>query len=78
MKNIFNLTKQYFQRERGVKMGIFRKRVISKAPVHNLTVTGQKTLKHGQLVSCTLKLEINSPDSQTFVSEREISKTGLL
>jgi len=45
------------QRERGIKMGILRKRVISKAPVHNLTISGQKTLKHGQLVDLSIDCE---------------------
>jgi len=42
------------QRSLGVKMGIFHKRVVSKDPISNLTVDGQKTLKHGQLVDLNI------------------------
>ena len=45
----------YFQRQIGVKMGLFQKDVISKAPISNVSITGEKTLKRGQLVSYYFK-----------------------
>jgi len=45
------------QRDKGVKTGLFHKRVISKDPISNFTVTGHKTLKHGQLVNLNIDCE---------------------
>jgi hypothetical protein len=32
-------------------MGLFQKDVVSKAPISNVSITGDKNLKKGQLVS---------------------------
>merc|ERR1719495_2453383 len=49
------------QRSLGVKMGIFHKRVVSKDPISNLTVGGQKTLKHGELVDLNIDCSGSGP-----------------
>jgi len=41
-------------RQIGVKMGLFQKDVISKAPISNVSITGEKTLKRGQLINLDL------------------------
>ncbi|XP_023346843.1 uncharacterized protein LOC111715712 [Eurytemora carolleeae] len=53
--------KVFDQRGEGVKMGIFQKKIVSKAPIKNLTVAGQKTLKHGQLVDLQIACDGTGP-----------------
>jgi hypothetical protein len=48
-------------REIGVKMGLFQKDVISKAPIRNVSITGEKTLKRGQLINLDLNCNGTGP-----------------
>ena len=44
-----------------VKMAIFQKKVVSKAPIGNMTVGGDTLLKHGQLVDLNIDCTGSSP-----------------
>jgi len=65
------------QRKLGVKMGFFNKKVISKDPISNLTVSGHKTLKHGELVN--LNIDCNGSGAWLFcwqIVEKGYNITG--
>jgi len=46
---------------KGVKMAIFQKRIVSKEPIHNVTVVGDVMLKHGKLVDLDLNCTGTGP-----------------
>eukprot|EP00088_Acartia_fossae_P030900 TRINITY_DN31877_c0_g1_i7.p1 TRINITY_DN31877_c0_g1~~TRINITY_DN31877_c0_g1_i7.p1 ORF type:complete len:457 (-),score=62.77 TRINITY_DN31877_c0_g1_i7:863-2233(-) len=48
-------------REIGVKMGLFQKNVISKAPITNVTILGEKNIKKGQLIDLNLSCDGTGP-----------------
>jgi len=48
-------------REIGVKMGLFQKDVVSKAPISNVSITGDKNLKKGQLINLNLNCDGTGP-----------------
>jgi len=48
-------------REVGAKMGLFSKSVTSKAPISNVTIQGEKTLKKGQLIDLNLSCDGTGP-----------------
>ena len=53
-----------FREERpnnSVKMAIFAKRIVSKAPITNMTVTGETLLKHGELVDLNIDCTGSAP-----------------
>ena len=59
----------FWKEDDGARSVIFLKRIISKAPITNLTVVGDQLLKHGQLVSSITNL--------TFVGD-QLLKHGQL
>jgi len=53
-----------FREERpnnGVKMAIFAKRIVSKTPISNMTVTGETLLKHGEIVDLNIDCTGSAP-----------------
>merc|ERR1719356_1226398 len=62
---------------KGVKMAIFQKRIVSKEPIHNVTVVGDVMLKHGKLVDLDLNCTGTGPWLYCWhIMEKGYSITG--
>ena len=44
-----------------IKMAVFRKNIISKQPIGNMTVSGDKLLKHGNLLDLNINCSGSAP-----------------